>query len=106
MLYRTKVALAIRGDRIEKGKEIDLTAEEAAQLDPEDIEAVSDAPQDVEEESEPIALDDMTLAQLREEAKELGLSTEGTKAAILERIKLHLQEHAEDAPADADEVQA
>lgn len=91
MLYKTKVAMIVRGDRIEKGVEIDLTPDEVAGFDPSDITALSEI---VEPEPEPSLADkpieEMTLADLKVRAKELGLSASGSKAEIEERIRLHL----------------
>ena len=100
MLYRTNVALQVRGDRVEKNREIELTADEAARFDPSDITAVDAIPAP-EEASEPVPLEDMTLAQLKERAKELGLSAAGSKADIDERIRLHLD--GASAPEEASE---
>jgi len=100
MLYRTNVALQIRGDRVEKGTEIELSREEARVFDPADITALADIPAPEEEAVEPVPLEEMTLAQLKERAKELGLSASGSKADIDERIRLHL----EGAPAPEEEA--
>jgi hypothetical protein len=92
MRYIALVALSIDGTRVEKGGEIDLSPESAARYDKADLvpaeEAVEDKP---EVEAPPVALADMTLDQLKEKAKELALSTTGSKAAVLERIQLHLE---------------
>jgi len=91
MLYRTMCALSILGDRIEKGNEIELTAEQAASFDPADLVPVESIPADPDEEVLPdVPLDEMSLDQLKAKAAELGLKATGTKAAILERITLHL----------------
>lgn len=93
-LYRTAVALSIKGDRVEPGTEIELTAEDAAMFDPADIvlvsETESDEPEEEEEEAE-VALSEMNHAQLKAKAEELGLSKAGSKADLEERITLHLQ---------------
>lgn len=96
MLYRTNIALAINGDRVEKGTEIELSREQAAQYHKDDLSPVGTTKQEPEPEQEPVALDDMSLEQLRDEAKERGLSTSGSKAALLERIKLQTEGATED----------
>ena len=93
--FVTNVALSIKGERVEKGTEIELTAEEAAHLDPNDI-----APFDgvmVEEEAAPaeVPTEELSHAELKERAKALGLSASGSKADLQERIALH-----EAAPAE------
>ena len=92
MRYITNVALLLRGDRIEKGSEIELSADEAKAFDPADITAIDAIP---EPEPEPVLADiplvEMTLADLKARAKELGLSASGSKADIEERIRLHLE---------------
>lgn len=89
--FITNVALAIKGDRVEKGTEIELTAEDAANIDPADITAVESIPAP-EPEAEPVVVpvEDMSLAELKDRAKELGLSTAGSKADLQERIALHV----------------
>jgi len=96
-LYRTNIALSIRGDRVERGAEIELSEAEVAHLDPADLSLASGTPSTVNEESGVVALEDMTHTQLKEYAKELGLSAAGSKADLLERIALHLE-----APAAED----
>ena len=91
MLYKTKCAVAIKGTRIEKGAEVDLKEEDFAQFDINDFALVG---ADIEEapEEAPVAIEDMTAAQLKVKATELGLVATGTKADLLERITLHLQD--------------
>ena len=100
--YRTNVALSLKGDRVERGTEIELSAEEAARLDPADISPMSDIPAP---EPEPVPTDkplaEMSAAELKERAKELGLSVSGSKADLLERIELHLSGNAETAAEEA-----
>lgn len=93
--FITQVALSIKGERVEKGTEIELTAEEAAHLDPNDYAPVEDAP--VEEAPAPaeVPTEELSLAELKERAKALGLSASGSKADLQERIALH-----ETAPAE------
>lgn len=91
-LYRTKVALSIKGERIERNTEVELRDEDVAHLDPSDIERVSDAPAaEAAADQKPVSIEEMTGAQLKEKAKELGLKTSGSVADLRERITLHLQ---------------
>lgn len=105
MLYRTNCALSIRGDLVDKGAEIDLTKEQVAELDPADIEAVSGVPEEVDEPEVVLAdipLEDMSYDQLQARAKELELSTRGSKEDIRERIKLHLASPPKENDSDND----
>lgn len=105
MLFRTNVALSVRGDRLDKGADIDLTPDEVAHFDPSDITALGDIPAPEEEDAEPVAFEDMNVAQLRERAKELGLSAAGSKADLTERIQLHLDGHIEETePAEEEDA--
>jgi len=98
-LYKTKVALSIQGDRIERGTEIELSDETVSHLDPADIELLG-ASVEAEAEDEPeVSLDDMSQAQLKARAAELELSTAGSKADLKERITLHLA-GTEDEPEE------
>ena len=99
-LYRTNVALSIKGDRIERGSEIELSAEEAASLDPADISLIDGAPAPEAEDTVEVPLEEMSLSQLKERAKELELSTAGSKADLQERIALHLAAPAPEAEED------
>lgn len=109
MRYITNVALQVRGDRIEKGSEIELSADEAKVFDPADITAVDVIP---EPEPEPALADkpvaEMNLAELKARAKELGLSASGSKADLEERIQLHLSaaEGGSQEPTDEEEESA
>lgn len=87
--YLTNVALSIKGDRIERGTEIELTAVEAANLDPNDITPVGAVVAESKVEEAPVSVEDMNLDQLKAKAKELGLSASGSKADLKERIELH-----------------
>ena len=99
-LYRTNVALAVKGDRYEAGAEVELTAKEAAIYDPADLTLVSSIPEkQPEAPAADVALEDMTVPELKDRAKELGLSTAGTKADLQERITLHLSGQTE-TPGD------
>lgn len=93
MLYKANVALILKGDYKKKGEEFELSADEVKQFDPADIIAVSAIPPEPEPEPEPdVPVDEMSFDQLKAKAKELGLSASGTKADILERIKLNGEE--------------
>ena len=89
-LYRTNAALSVRGDRVERGAEIELSDAEVANLDPADLSLASGTPSTVDEAPGVVALEDMTHTQLKEYAKELGLGASGSKADLQERIALHL----------------
>jgi hypothetical protein len=92
MRYITNCALQIRGDRVEKGSEIELSAKEAAGFDPADITAVDAIPEpEPERKLSDTPVDEMSAADLKAYAGELGLSASGSKADLLERIKLHLE---------------
>ena len=94
MLYKANVPLIIRSDYKKKGEEFDLTADEAKQFDPADIIAVSAIPPEPTPKPEPnIPVDEMNHEQLRAKAKALSLSSAGSKADILERIKLHEEDN-------------
>ena len=98
MLYQAIVPLIVKGDHIRKGEQIELSAEEAKQFDPADITPVSAVPDEEEEQedAEPSALAEMSYQQLKEKAKELGLSQAGSRADLFERITLHLQDEVEE----------
>ena len=92
MLYTANVPLIIKGDYIKKGAEVELSDEEVKKYDASDL---SQAGAVVEPEPKPeieVPTDEMSFDQLKAKAKELGLSQSGSKAAILERINLHLSE--------------
>lgn len=90
MLYKLNVPLLIKGDRVAKGTEVELSDEEAAHLDPADLTPSTDRPVIDVEVVEVVALEDMSHAQLKDRAKELELSAAGSKADLQERIALHL----------------
>lgn len=96
----TNVALAVKGDRIEKGTEIELTLEEAANFDPADITPVEAVVAEPKEEEVQVSIEEMTLDQLKAKAASLGLSTSGTKADLRERIELHLAGNADQSDED------
>jgi hypothetical protein len=79
--------------RIERGEIVLLTEDEARNF-PNNVELVMPVVATVEEPEK--AIDDMGVRELRAKAKGLGLSTEGSKADLLERIAL-----AEEADEEA-----
>lgn len=90
MLYRTTCAILVKGDRIERGVEIELEPEVAANYGP-DLEPV-DASPEAEPEPEPEKpLEEMSKDELAAQAESLGLAKSGSKADLLERITLHLE---------------
>lgn len=90
MKFIANAALAIKGERVERGAEIDLSKDELAQFDPADLTSVdSIAAPAADEPVEEKAVEDMSLAELKAKAEELKLSTSGTKADLIERIALH-----------------
>ena len=91
MLYITKIAIALNGDRIERGSEVELSPEDFLSLDANDFTLVGEVVEEEEEEEE-VAVEDMSLSQLRDKASKLGLSTSGTKADLLDRISLKAEE--------------
>jgi hypothetical protein len=72
MLYKTLVAMAHLGSRVEADQVLDLTEEQAFNY----ADAV-------------VVNDEQTKEQLQATAAALGLSTAGSKADLLERISLH-----------------
>lgn len=101
MLYRTNCALQIKGDRVERGSQVDLSEEEVKALDPADITPLDEIPEpEPETVLADIPLEEMNANQLKDRARELGLSTSGSKADILERITLHLESGEESSPED------
>lgn len=94
--FITKVALSIKGDRTEKGVEVELTTEEVAAFDPADLAPVSPVEEEKPAEAPKVALEDMAHAQLKAKAKEFGLSTAGSVADLRERIALAFQNAADE----------
>jgi len=95
--YLTNVALAIKGDRVEKGTEIELTDEEAAIFDPADITPMNAIPAPQVDQVVDLALiplDELSYEQLKSRAKDLELSASGSKADLQERIRLHIEAQA------------
>ncbi len=104
MNYVTKVALIVKGDRVERGTEIVLSADEAKAFG-EDIElAAGPAPEPEPEVERP--LDDLSFAELKEKAKAMGLSASGSAADIRERIALNEGALAEGNEGEEGELEA
>lgn len=88
MLYKTTCPLAIKGSRVEKGTEVELSKEELASIDPADITLVVDVVE-VPEVIVEVAIEEMDIDQLKAKAKTLGLKSTGSKADLIERITLN-----------------
>ena len=92
------------GGRHERGAILEMEETYVASFGPEYVVPVDsveteDTGNDVEGEKE---IGAMTVGELREKAKSLGLSTSGTKADLVERIELS-QEEVETDEEDEDE---
>lgn len=74
--------------RRERGEIVLLTEDESANFGAEYVELV--VAQEVSAKVE-TPIDEMTVKQLREKAKELGLDEDGSKSELLERIQLSLE---------------
>lgn len=98
-LYKLNSSLSIFGERVPRGSEIELTDEQVAHFDPSDITLVSATVEPVAE-AIVVPIEEMSHLQLKEHAGQLGLSTAGSKAALLERIQLHLTAPAEEGVAE------
>ena len=87
MLYRTNCALIIKGDRVAKGKEVELEPAVAANFG-DDLSPANDAIEEVAPIEDAPAVADMSVAELKARAESLGISKSGSKAALQERITL------------------
>lgn len=90
MQYKTTCAVLINGDRVEKGKIVELSHEEAKRL------GIDVVPVEAETKAEPEPtpekpLDDMSHDELKAKAEALGLKKSGSIADLRERITLHLE---------------
>lgn len=101
MLYKTNVALAIKGNRVEPGTEVELTPEAAARYG-DDLSPATGEPVEPEVEVEEVPLEEMTLDQLKAKAKALGLKATGSKADLIERISLAPEVEVEDEDLSED----
>lgn len=87
--YKTLCALSILGTRVEKGAEVELDENLAAGLMSDLVKVESEIvveEKEVEKSTEDI--NEMTISELKAKAGELGLSTKGTKADLIERLNL------------------
>lgn len=84
-LYRVLNPIA-HGGRVERGTEIELTDEQAANYGENYVELVTAKASAEEVEAKPV--EKMTVAELRIKAEELGLDATGSKADLVERITL------------------
>ena len=89
MRYQALQAVIVRGDRIEKGQEVDIDPSLASSIGVLYLVPVEAVKEKQEVEAKPLS--DMTRLELIEEAKRLGLPTNGTKAELLERLTLATQ---------------
>lgn len=79
------------GGRREKGEILDLSKAEADNFGAEYVKEVG-ASEAIKKTVEKKPVDKMTLKELQAFAKELELDTAGSKADLVERITLHLEE--------------
>lgn len=85
--YKVLRPLGISG-RVERGQVVYLTSEQAKAYSVEDLvpyESEAEVARTGEDER---AIEDLSLAELKGKALELGLKTSGSKADLIERIKL------------------
>lgn len=105
MLYKALAAVIVNGSRIEKDRTVECSPALAESIGSNLLIAVGTTPK--EEAPAPVvetkALDDLSLAELKAEAAKLGIKATGTKADLIERIKLAAESTAEpigDEPAE------
>lgn len=101
MRYKTICPITFMGDRVEAGGLVETTPEDAARYGGDLVPADPVTVETPDEEPEPVPVDQMTVVQLKDRAKELGLSTSGSKADLVERIKLQ-GDGAGEAPTEED----
>lgn len=101
--FITNVALSIRGERVEKGTEVELSNQDWPHFDPRDITPLDDVIEEAPASAVETPIEEMSHAELKERAKELGLSATGSKADLQERISLHLAASADADPAEGQE---
>ncbi|MER0170356.1 MAG: hypothetical protein DU489_07080 [Nitrosomonas sp.] len=90
MLYKTNCAVLIKGDRVGKGKVVDISPELAERLGA-DVVPVDIAPVvETKPEPEEKPLDEMSHDELKAKAESLGVKKSGSIADLRERITLHL----------------
>lgn len=95
MLYKVLKPIAF-GGRQEKGAVIDISEETANAIGDEYVVKLSEKEESKVEVPEEKDLDDMSVAELREKAIKLDLAKSGTKADLIERIKLALENPVEE----------
>lgn len=88
--YKTLCAIAY-GGRIEKGSIVELPEDVARAYGAGYVELVDDA-SEVDHVVPQTNIADMSLLELRAEAKRLGLRDNGSKADLIERLTLHATE--------------
>ena len=86
--YITTCALSVKGTRIEKGQEIELDDDFAKGLAGDLIKVGDEVVTETPTQAVEVATEELSLDQLKAKAKELGLSTRGSKADLIERISL------------------
>lgn len=107
MKYIAQAALIVKGDRVEKGAEIELSEVEAQSFVDVLTPAVSAPKAEKVVEGPEKALADLSLSELQEEAKSLGLSTSGRKSDLVERIEIYrTSPPAEETPEGESEEDA
>lgn len=91
MKYEALRAVIVLGDRIEKGEVVDIKESLAQSIGADYLKPVDEADAKevaTEPEVEETDLESLSHAELKEKAEELGLSTKGNKADLIERISL------------------
>ncbi len=81
--YKVQYAVDFHGDRLDPKSQVDLTEDEASALG--DAVAPVKAPAGVPIEKE---TDELSVPELRARCRELGLPSDGSKADMLDRIRL------------------
>lgn len=90
MKFEALRAVIVRGDRIEKGEIVDINESLAQSIGDNYLKPVDEVVkvEAKEPEVEETDLESLSHAELKKKAEELGLSTRGSKADIIERISL------------------
>jgi hypothetical protein len=91
MKYKTLHAISIRGTRIERGQIVDIDSDLAKSLDTRDIVELGKATPDTlptKAVEIPVDVEKLKKDDLVELCKKLGLSSEGKKSDLIERIQL------------------
>lgn len=87
MIYKTNEAIILNGDRIERGAKIELSEADVARLG-NSVSLVAPASPVKKEEIIDKPIEKLSYDELKAKCKELGLSAKGSKADLLEKIKL------------------